>query len=160
MIDNYGLFNRHEIDDTLLILLNDLPVTTRVSKGEVDVLLHNQEVCGYSIKHFIRYAKIKYSGIIFLPSKPLVNVINSVLSKYDLEPINYRKNSGYAVKINEKGQKMVFANLGTFLRDGTVSKGRFCTYYDLYIKSENEQELIVIEDDVEEGIDFFLMEEK
>ena len=160
MIDHYGLYNRHEIDDTLLILLNDLNVTDRVSRGEVDVLLHEQEVVGYSIKNFVRYAKIKYSGIIFLPSKALVDVINTVLAKSDLEPINYKKESGYVVKTNQNGTKMVFAKPGTFLRDEKVSVGKYCSYYDLYIKSENEQELVTIEDDIKEGIDFFLTEEK
>lgn len=160
MIDNYGLFNRHEIDDTLLILLSDKEITRRVNNGEVDVLYSGEEIVGYSIAHFIRYAKIKYSGIIFLPSPLLIDVINSVLKKHGLDTLNYKKYSGYVVKKGKNGQKMVFAEPGTFLRDETISKGRYCTYFDLYMKGENEEELVVIDEQIKEGIDFFKTEEK
>ena len=160
MIDRYGLFNRHEIDDTLLILLDDEKVTSEIEKDEVKILYHEDRIVGYSIKNFIRYAKIKYSGIIFLPSKALVDVINSVLKKAGVELLNYKNNSGYAVKKGQKGQNMVFAEPGVFLRDKTLSKGRFCTYFDLFIKSEREDEFVVIDEQIKEGTDFFKTEEK
>lgn len=160
MFDRYGIYNLHEENDALLILLSNEEVTNRKLSKEVEVLYHQDKVIGYKIPNFIRYAKIKYSGIIFLPNNYLIDVINSVLINSGLEPINYRKNSGFVVKTNEKGQKMVWANEGTFLRDMTPSEGKFVTYYDLYIKNEKEDELITIEEDILEGKDFFKMEEK
>ena len=55
---------------------------------------------------------------------------------------------------------MVYCLKGTFLRDQTISKGKYCTYHDLYIKSDNENELIVINENIKEFIDFFQMEEQ
>lgn len=123
-------------------------------------LYHEDVVIGYRIFNFIRYAKIKYSGIIFLPSAPLVSVINSVLENNGQDPISVKNASGYIVKFDEFNTRRVYATEGTFLRDMSVSKGKFVTYHELYIASENEDELIEIEEDIKEGTDFFKMEEK
>ena len=155
MISQYGLFNHHLEDNTLVILFSDSEITNRVTKGEVECLYHDKELIGYSIRDFIRYAKIKYSGILFLPSKPLIDVINVVLENNGLEGLDYKKESGYIVL-----DKKVFAKEGTFLRDETISKGRFCSYYDLYIVNDSDKELIKIEEDIKDNIDFFQMEEK
>ena len=159
MRNSYGIFNNHELDNTLLILFSDKKVDETKKKDEVEVLYSSKEVVGYKISNFIRYAKIKYSGIIFLPSPVLIDVINSVLSNHDLETLAYKTESGYITKKDEKGLS-VYAKEGTFLRDETISKGRFCSYYDLYIKNENEHELIYIDESLKEGIDFFQMEVK
>ena len=159
MFDNYGLFNYHDKNATILILFSDKNITNRKKIKEVTVLYHEDEVVGYEIMDFIRYAKIKYSGIIFLPSNPLVDVINSVLRNNHVETIGYKKESGYIVKVNHN-KKMVFAKEGTFLRDESISKGRFCTYHDLYIDNENENDLVIIDEDIREGIDFFISEAK
>ena len=155
MISGYGLFNHHLEDNTLVVLFNDHTVNKRSTQGEVEVLYHDEEVVGYSISNFIRYAKIKYSGILFLPSKPLIDVINHILENNGLEMLDYKKDSGYIVK-----DKKVYALPGTFLRDETVSKGHYCSYYDLYIEKENANELITVEEDIKDGVDFFQMEEK
>ena len=159
MITNYGIYNNHELDNTLLILFSDSKNTTskKISE-EMEILYFNDEIIGYRISNFIRYAKIKYSGIIFLPADPLIDVINSVLDKYDLETLSYKQGSGYMTRINE-GKMMVYCLKGTFLRDQTISKGKYCTYHDLYIKNDNENELIVINENIKEFIDFFQMEE-
>lgn len=155
MIRQYGLFNHHLDNNTLVILFSDDPVTQKLSSGEVDVLYHEDKVVGYSIANFIRYAKIKYSGILFLPSKTLIDVINNVLKNNNLEELEYKKESGYIV-LNKK----VFAKEGTFLRDETISKGRYCSYFDLYIEKEDDHELIIIDEDIKDNTDFFKMEEK
>ncbi len=158
MIKNYGIFNNHELDNTLLILLSD-EKTTSVNQlnKEVEVLYHNEDICGYRIKNFIRYAKIKYSGIIFLPADPLIDVINSILTDNNLNRLEYKTGSGYITKLND-GVMGVYAKEGTFLRDGTISKGRFCTYHDLYIENDTPNALVEIKEQVLEGIDFFKTE--
>ncbi len=155
MINSYGLFNHHLDNNTLVILFSDKPITKKTNQGEVELLYSEQELVGYSISNFIRYAKIKYSGIIFLPSKPLIDVINIILKNNKLEELEYKKESGYIVK-----DQKVFAKQGTFLRDETISRGRYCSYFDLYIDKENDQELITIDEDIRDNIDFFQMEEK
>lgn len=159
MIDNYGLYNLFHEDKSVLILFSDLSANREDNFDEVDILYHDEQKVGYRIKNFIRYAKIKYSGIIFLPAPVLVDVINSILAKYKLEPLGYRFSSGYVTKMNE-GQMMVYAIKGTFLRDGSISSGRFCTYYDLDIKVENDRRLFIIDEIINENVDFFLAEAK
>ena len=159
MIENYGLFNLHEVNNTLLILFSDEKVETVSNKEEVNVLYANGTVIGYEFPNFIRFAKIKYSGIIFLPSSPLVDIVNNILENAGLETIAYKKCSGYVIKrIDDK--KYVYALEGTFLRDKSISKGKKCTYFDLYIENENINDYIVIDEDIKEGTDFFQMEEK
>ena len=155
MKTNYGLFNEHEDNGNLLILFDELNYDVEENRDEITIYYRRGQVVGYAISNFIRYAKIKYSGIVFLPSKPLIDVINAVLENNGLDTLAFKKQSGYVVK--DKG---VFALAGTFLRDKTISKGRFCTYHDLYITAENENDLIVIDEDIKEGTDFFQMEEK
>ena len=158
MITNYGIFNNHELDNTLLVKLFDDEITDcKKLSEEMELLYNGTKLVGYRIKNFLRYAKIKYSGIIFLPNNPLIDVINSILSKYNLEVLDYKKGSGYITRVND-GVMKVFATEGTFLRDGTISKGRFCTYHDLYIDHEDENSEIVINEYIKEGRDFFLTE--
>ena len=159
MKSNYGLFNEHEDNGNLLILFSNEDYDVEENREEVSIYYRRGQVVGYGISNFIRYAKIKYSGIVFLPSMPLIDVINSILENNGLDILEFKKQSGYVVK-TDKDVKKVFALEGTFLRDKTISKGRFCTYHDLYITAENENDLIVIDEDIKEGTDFFQMEEK
>ena len=157
MIKNYGIYNHHEYNDTLLILFSDQEIDRENESGEVTILYHQNDVVGYRIKSFIRYAKIKYSGIIFLPANPLIDVINAILRKYHLETLDYKTHSGYITKLCDN-QVMVYATSGTFLRDESVSQGRFCTYYDLYMKNEDEHQLVKFDDSIKDNEDFFKME--
>lgn len=160
MITNYGIYNHHELDNTLLILLSEEEVLSfKKISPEMEILYHDSKIVGYRIVNFIRYAKIKYSGIIFLPAKPLIDVVNQVLAKYDLELLDYKRQSGYVTKRNED-KLMVFALEGTFLRDMTISKGKYVTYHELYIENDTPNDLIEIEENIRENIDFFQMEEK
>ena len=159
MIKNYGLYNNHELDNTVLVLFSDKKVDESTSLGEVDVLYHETEIVGYKLKNFIKYAKIKYSGIIYLPANPLIDVINGILARYNLELLDYKYGSGYITKLN-KDKLMVYCEIGTFMRDYQISKGQYCSYYDLYIKDENDKRLFEIDEKIKENMDFFLSEVK
>ncbi len=159
MIANYGVYNHHELDNTLLLLFSEHKANKIEDLGEVEVLCFGDELVAYRIKNFIRYAKIKYSGIIYLPNNILIDIINSVLEKYQLEKLSYKKESGYVTKKN-LDQLMVYVKEGVFLRDQTVSKGKYCSYYDLYIDDDDDQRLFVIDENIQEGLDFFKTEEK
>ena len=159
MIKEYGIYNHHEYNNTLLVLFSDAVVTKVDDLGEVEVIYSENRLVGYRIKQFIRYAKIKYSGLIFLPVNPLIDVINTILRKYHLETLAYKNHSGYVTRVNN-GKVMVYATSGAFLRDESISHGRFCTCYDLYIQNENEHQLAVFDENVQENQDFFKMEVK
>ena len=159
MIENYGFYNNHELDNTLLIIFSESKCDRFIDLGEMDVLYAGEDIVGYRFKNFIRYAKIKYSGIIYFPANPLIDIVNSILEKHHLEKLAYKKNSGYFTKKNED-KLMVFASEGTFLRDQSISKGKYCSYYDLDIKVENDHELFVIDENIREGVDFFKTEVK
>jgi hypothetical protein len=159
MISNYGIYNNHELDNTLLVLSSETKPNRSENKGEIDILYQDDKIVGYKIKNFIRYAKIKYSGIIYLPANPLIDVINLVLERYNLETLDYKHGSGYITKRNND-KLMVYCLPGTFMRDYQISKGQYCSYYDLYIKDENDQRLFEIDETIKEGVDFFLSEVK
>ena len=159
MIYNYGIYNNHELDNTLLVLISEEKATRSEEKGEIDILYHNDKIVGYKIKNFLRYAKIKYSGIIYLPANPLIDVINGILERYNLEKLDYKHGSGYITKKN-KDDMMVFCQKGTFMRDYQISKGQYCSYYDLYIKDDNDRRLFKIDEAILEDKDFFLSEVK
>lgn len=154
MKSNYGIFNHHDLNNELLILFSDRNVTHEEKSGEVVCLYNDDEIVGYKIDNFIRYAKIKYSGIIFYPNHILIDVINSVLANSKVETLSYMNNSGYFIKKN--GNHFgVYAEKGTFLRNKKKSLGRFCTYYDLYIENESPNSLIEIIEDNLDNKDFF-----
>ena len=159
MIKEYGIYNHHEYNDTLLVLFSDQEITKVDDLGEVEVIYAQDRLAGYRIKQFIRYAKIKYSGLIFLPADPLIDVINTILRRYHLETLAYKNHSGYITKVNDS-KVMVYASSGAFLRDESISHGRFCTYYDLYIQNENEHLLAIFDENIKENQDFFKMEVK
>ena len=159
MIKEYGIYNHHEYNDTLLILFSDEVVTRVDDLGEVEVVYSENRLAGYRIKQFNRYAKIKYSGLIFLPVNPLIDVINTILRKHHLETLAYKNHSGYVTKTHNN-KVMVYATSGAFLRDESISHGRFSTYYDLYIQNENEHQLAVFDENIQENQDFFKMEVK
>ena len=159
MIYNYGIYNNHELDNTLLVLISEEKATRSEEKGEIDILYHNDKIVGYKIKNFLRYAKIKYSGIIYLPANPLIDVINGILERYNLEKLDYKHGSGYITKKN-KDDMMMFYQKGTFMRDYQISKGQYCSYYDLYIKDDNDRRLFKIDEAILEDKDFFLSEVK
>ena len=159
MISNWGMFNIHENNNTLLIKFLDEEVNSSIEYNEVKVLKHDNDIVGYEISDFIRYAKIKYSGIIFMPHNILVDVINSILENNSLEKLEYKKESGYIIKEMPDHKIGVYAKVGTFLRDEHLSKGRFCSYYDLFIDSESPNDLIILEEKNLIGHDFFLSKE-
>ncbi|MCQ2814791.1 MAG: hypothetical protein MJ227_00645 [Bacilli bacterium] len=158
MITNYGLFNHHDDNNALLILFSDDKVDNEKQINGIFVLFSNNKIVGYKIPDFIRIAKIKYSGIVFLPSNPLIDAINHILSNCKLETLAYKNDSGYHIKTID-GQKFVFAEKGTFLRDETVSNGRCCSYFDLYIDNIEPNKIITLDNQIDD-LDFFKMEAK
>lgn len=155
MISRYGIFNYHEDNNELVILFDEGRNFKERLNDEIFLLKKDNQVVGYSINNFIKYAKIKYSGIIFLPNNALIDVINSILKNNNLETLSYKDSSGYEIKLINN-QKVVFANKGTFLKDESISKGHICTYDDLFIKHDKMNEVLLLDNDSKINVDFFV----
>ena len=155
MITRYGIFNYHEDNNELVILFNEGRNKKEKINDEISLLKKDDQVVGYAINNFIKYAKIKYSGIIFLPNNALIDVINSILKNNNLETLSYKDNSGYEIKLINN-QKVVFAKEGTFLKDESISKGHVCTYDDLFIKNDKMNEVLLLDNDSKINVDFFV----
>lgn len=113
MKTNYSLFYSYKnIGDVLLVVFdNDLKATSHIRKGQVEVIYHDKQIIGYNIFDISKIIKIKTQGLIYLPSKELVAIINSILKNNDIEELANPTSSGYiigeVVDITDKGDKKV-----------------------------------------------------
>ncbi len=150
---DYALhYSYKEIGDVIICIFNNEKKPTRnEQKGRVTVIYSNEEIIGYNIKDIKEIVKIKNEGMIFFPSKALIDVLNTILINAHLESLEYKDNSGYFIgqvinkeKINdgeyltiESGEtyncviknknvnindKVVIAKVGTHLNNGEVIK--------------------------------------
>lgn len=155
MITDYGIFNYHESNNELVILFGEGRNQKEKLNEEISILKRDNQVVGYAINNFIKYAKIKYSGIIFLPNNALIDVINSVLKNNSLDVLKYKQSSGYEIALIG-GQKVVYAKEGTFLKNENISRGHICTYDDLFIKNDKMNEVLLLDNDSKINVDFFV----
>lgn len=155
MITSYGIFNYHELNNELVILFGEGRNQKEKFNDEISILKRDDVVVGYAINNFMKYAKIKYSGIIFLPNNALVDVINSILKNNSLDVLAYKQSSGYEISFID-GHKVVFAKEGTFLKNETISHGHVCTYDDLFIKNDKMNNIVMLDDESEINTDFFV----
>ena len=65
--------------------------------NDVEVLYRDGQPIVYMIHNISRYTKIWMDGCIYLPSKILVDVINSILINAGLEPLAYKDKSGFII---------------------------------------------------------------
>lgn len=71
--------------------------------NDVEVLYKQKQPIVYMIHNISRYTKIWMDGYIYLPSKVLLDVVNSILINSGLEPLDYKKESGFIIgKITAK----------------------------------------------------------
>ena len=133
--------------DVLIITFDGEKEPTRTeTKGRVTILYNNSEVIGYHIRDIREIIKIKNEGMIYLPNKEMISVINSILKNAGLEPLEEKENSGYFTA-EVDGKKVVVKN-----------NNHVCTYKDLGIS--DEEEILYLDKDIEIGKDFFTMEVK
>ena len=65
--------------------------------NDVEVLYKQKEAIVYMIHNISRYTKIWVDGYIYLPSKVLIDVINSILINAGLEQLAYKEKSGFVI---------------------------------------------------------------
>ena len=182
MEKQYSLFYSYrKLDDIFAIVFHGYgKVTKRIRNKNVECLYSEDNVCGYNIYNIKDIVKIKAKGLIYLPNKELIDLINSILVNAGFETIPYILHSGFLIgkvvdsnhidiggfiiNIQEsihlnKNSLVVVAMPGTMLpNEELVENGHVCTYKDLSI-SEDEN-VLVLEDEYEIGSDFFSMGEK
>ena len=106
MIKNYLLyFSNNVYKDSLYIQLKreyQIKDETKIF-NDVEVLYKDKEPIVYMIHNISRYTKIWMDGYIYLPSRVLIDVVNSILINAKLEPLAYKDKSGFIIgKITAK----------------------------------------------------------
>ena len=176
------------IGDVVIVMFDNLPATRSENKGRVTVIYNGNNVIGYNIYNVKEVIKIKNEGLIHLPSSALVEVLNTMLINAEVTPLDIFEHSGYytaqVVEINgdlitlstgintyatkskqplKVNDKVVLAKAGTHLASGEIVKDEngvnayICTYSELGINADNDN-VLVLEDDIELGKDFFSSE--
>ncbi len=145
---DYSLYYSYKNKGDVLIITFDgeKEATKSENRERVTIIYNNSEIIGYQIKNIKEIIKIKSEGMIYLPNKEMVEVINSILKNAKLEPLEEKENSGYFTA-EVDGKKVVVRN-----------KNHICTYKDLGISEE--EEILYLDKDIEIGKDFFTMEVK
>ena len=106
MIKDYLLyFSNNVYKDSLYIhLRRDYKIKDETKFfNDVEVLYRDGQAIVYMIHNISRYTKIWMDGYIYLPSKVLIDVINSILINAGLETLAYKDRSGFVIgKITAK----------------------------------------------------------
>lgn len=149
------LFYNHQLGDLLLIEFNIDKYPTHYQKENDIVLIYNdEELIGINIFNISSICKMKMNGQIHLPPKILIQLLNSILSKYNVI-IDFQDKSLFSVgnvnscqecenyyivnvnvgnkminakskKIIEKNNKCVVAFVGAILSNGYQVKNEMC----------------------------------
>lgn len=96
---DYAIFyNYHTIGDVLLII-SDLETKPNcvVKNGDVTSLYLDDKLIGINIFNISNVLKIKSNGLIVLPLKEMIDVINNILINANVETLEYKKESGFKV---------------------------------------------------------------
>lgn len=99
MRKDYSLFYSYKnIGDVLIVIFNnELLPTNHIRKGQVEVIYHDDNIIGYNIFDISKIIKIRSSGLIYLPSKELIHVLNTVLKNSGVEELSIIEESGYVI---------------------------------------------------------------
>ena len=98
-MNDYAIFyNYHTIGDVLLIVSDLETKPNRVVKnGDVTSLYLDDKLIGINIFNISNVLKIKSNGLIVLPLKEMIDVINNILINANVETLEYKKESGFKV---------------------------------------------------------------
>ena len=183
MIENYAIFYSYsKARNVLTIRLNDLKINRDEKRGNVFVFYHDDEVVTYIIDGIDKVMKIHAEGLIPMPNKMMIDVINSFLRKEKLDELAYKTHSGFYIGVVKNikggaevttkagvhdfgnyfnlcdGDKVILAKKGTFLFDGTyLTHNHLCSYKDLGISDNGA---LVVDNELDINDDFMVVEEK
>lgn len=96
---DYALFyDYHTIGDVLLITKDLETKPDKVIKNDdVTSLYKNDELIGINIFNISNVIKIKSKGLIVLPMKEMIDVINDILRNANVETLDYKEHSGFRI---------------------------------------------------------------
>lgn len=96
---DYALFyDYHTIGDVLLIVKDLETKPDKVLKnGDVVSLYKNDELIGINIFDISSVLKIKSKGLIVLPIKEMIDIINNILENAGVETLSYKEESGFKI---------------------------------------------------------------
>ena len=181
IINNYDIFYSYKlVGDTLIVSIFDGETDKVVTNGVVEVCYTNNEVSKLRFNNISKIIKIHSNGLIPLPNKLFVDILNNILSKERVGlSLGYKEHSNYiigeVVDINKVNIGNEIINIDTSLLNNSdlvviakphvrLATGKWtldyhiCTYLDLHL-DESEQ-VFVIDEDFIPGTDFFKTEEK
>ena len=95
----YRLFYNYKVTgDILFVLMDPEKKPDRVlDKGRVVALFNGADLVGINIFKVSEVFHLRANGIIFAPEKPLLDVINAILSEAGLPALPILSDSGYTV---------------------------------------------------------------
>lgn len=117
----YSIYYSYKgIGDVIIVIFdNEKKATRHERKGRVEVIYHEDEIIGYNIFDIKDIIKIKSEGQIHLPSRALIEVINTMLTNAKVPTLDIHDHSGYwtaeVVDVNDEiatitlGKEMVHA---------------------------------------------------
>ena len=181
MKKNFGMYYTYQKEmDELLILFNNSLIEKEVNRDDITVCYNKDEVVAYKIFNIKRLVKIHVNGQIVFPNSSLVEVINSLLKKENLELLVAPSHSGFYIskvisnddKLVLKSDKEIFEleknssliqddvvvimKKGTFNQDKKmVNEDTLCTFKMLGI---NDIDKVLIDNTLKEG-DFYQIKE-
>lgn len=96
---DYALFyDYHTIGDVLLVTKDLETKPDKVIKnGDVTSLYKKDELIGINIFNISNVIKIKSKGLIVLPMKEMIDVINDILRNANVETLDYKEHSGFRI---------------------------------------------------------------
>lgn len=100
MIKNYLMFFSNNVykDSLYIHLKKDYQIKDETKFfNNVEVLYKQKKPIVYMIHNISQYVKIWMDGYIYLPSKIIIDVVNSILLNAGLEPLAYKEKSGFII---------------------------------------------------------------
>lgn len=99
MISNYSLFYSYKrVGDVLIINVdNELKPTSVENKGDVSIFFNNENIVEIRIDNISKIMKIRNDGIIYLPNKQFIDVINTILKNAGCDTLEYVNESGFVI---------------------------------------------------------------
>lgn len=99
MLDYSIFYNKKMFEDVLMIVFNNSAVPSRKEKMNDNIwfIYCGNELVGINIFNISNYIKIHANGLIPLPNKKFIDVLNSILKQVNFEALPYKENSGFIV---------------------------------------------------------------
>jgi len=91
-------YNRKIIGDVLFLVIDAEATPTRIEKHDnVIALFKDDKLVGVNILEFSEIVKIKGEGLLILPPRQLIDIINHILKNIGIEKIDYIESSGFKI---------------------------------------------------------------